>query len=467
MKKFLSSKIWWAVDLVICGVWLALLWHEHRWTAWLILLPLMRIWTSFLLHRKSKLAIAPLCVITFFLLVQIFGLGYEYFQWFWDPVTDMMRTVYLLFGGDVHIVDSVLETIHETTLWDGVNVLGCLWVLLAPACLLCYRWWKGELQILPFKIKRMAGLIGYMIVTVIAILIAGHAGTYFVVMTLGICTLIGLMLFYKGELKDLLSRTEILYLSVLALMGVCYSCGVNLNKSGSIVLYASTLGTYALFCWRFGYKKNLLDMLLLSLGATLFWISPSVVGMLRIVLHFISVACVATVCVRFVLEHRKMWVGGMMFTLMGFIMPLLSMGYNPYTAIDYRVRPSYYHYFGGVSFVTDGNQTGLRDRYGMVSPVGDRIDFISAYKPYVKVYKEDFFQIYDIDMHRLLSEEWFFDIKQEEDSRYFYRLQSSNGEKRLLMPHWDAGILEMVDAKIVDVDSTLINQEMCDSLVQN
>ena len=70
-------------------------------------------------------------------------------------------------------------------------------------------------------------------------------------------------------------------------------------------------------------------------------------------------------------------------------------------------------------------------------------------------------------MHRLLSEEWFFDIEQEDDSRYFYRLQSSNGEKRLLMPHWDAGILEMVDAKIVDVDSTLIIQEMCDSLVQN
>jgi hypothetical protein len=313
----------------------------------------------------------------------------------------------------------------------------------------------------------MAGLINYMIVTVIAILVAGHAGTYFVVMTLGICTLIGLMLFYKGELKDLLSRTEILYLSVLALMGVCYSCGVNLNKSGSIVLYASTLGTYALFCWRFGHKKNLLDMLLLSLGATLFWISPSVVGMLRIVLLFISVACVATVCVRFVLEHKKMWVGGMMFSVMGFIMPLLSMGYNPYTAIDYRVRPSYYHYFGGVSFVTDGNQTGLRDRYGMISPVGDHIQFIETHKPYVKVFKEDFFQIYDIDMHRLLSEEWFFDIEQEEDSRYFYRLQSSNGEKRLLMPHWDAGILEMVDAKIVDVDSTVINQEMCDSLVQN
>jgi hypothetical protein len=272
------------------------------------------------------------------------------------------------------------------------------------------------------------------------------------------------MLFYKGEFKDLLSRTEILYLSVLALMGVCYSCGVNLNKSGSIVLYASTLGTYALFCWRFGHKKNLLDMLLLSLGATLFWISPGVVGMLRIVLLFISVACVATVCVRFVLEHRKMWVGGMMFSVMGFVMPLLSMGYNPYTAIDYRVRPSYYHYFGGVSFVTDGNQTGLRDRYGMISPVGDRIEFISAYKPYVKVFKDDVFQVFDIENHRLLSEEWFDAIEQEEDSRYFYRLQSSNGEKRLLMPHWDADILETVDAKIVDVDSTLINQETSDHI---
>lgn len=467
MKKFLSSKILWAVDLLICGAWLALLWHEHRWTAWLILLPLMRIWTSFLLHRKSKLAIAPLCVITFFLLVQIFGLGYETFQWIWDPVTDATRTVCLLFGGDVHIVDRTLETMRETTLWYVVNVLGCIWVLLAPICLLLYQWLKGELQTLPFSKKCMAGLINYMIVTVIAILVAGHAGTYFVVMTLGICTLIGLMLFYKGELKDLLSRTEILYLSVLALMGVCYSCGVNLNKSGSIVLYASTLGTYALFCWRFGYKKNLLDMLLLSIGATLFWISPGVVGMLRITLLYISVACVATICVRFVLAHSKIWVGGMMFTLMGFIMPLLCMGYNPYTAIDYKVIPSYFHYFGGVSFVTDGNQTGLRDRYGMVSPVGDRIEFISAYKPYVKVFKEDFFQIYDIDMHRLLSDECFFDIEQEEDSRYFYRLQSSNGEKRLLMPHWDAGILKMVDAKIVDVDSTLINQEMCDSLVQN
>lgn len=466
LKMFLSSKMWWAVDLLICGVWLSLLWHEHRWTAWLILLPTMRIWASFLLRRKSKLTLAPLSVIVFFMIVQ-FCMGYEYLLCFWDPVSCMVRTSYVLFGGDVHIIEQVLTNLKETAVWDSINVVGYLWVLLAPATFLCYRWWKEELQSLPFSKKRFAGLFSYMLVIVIAVMLAGHMGVYFAVMTLGICILLGLMLFYKGDFSNLLSRNEILYLSLLGLMGCCYSCGGSLNKSGGIILYASTLGTYSLMSWCFGYKKRLFDMMMLALGSMLFWIAPSTVDMLRIVLLLMSLACVATVCVRFVLEQRKAWIGGMLFALMAIVMPLLSMGFNPFTAIGYKVLPAYHHYFGGVSRVTDGNQMGLRDRYGMVSPVGDDIEFISEYKPYIKVRKDDVFQIYDIDMHRHLSEEWFDSIEQEEDSRYFYRLKSSNGEKRLLMPHWDAGILEMVDAKIVDVDSTVINQEMCDSLVQN
>ena len=47
-----------------------------------------------------------------------------------------------------------------------------------------------------------------------------------------------------------------------------------------------------------------------------------------------------------------------------------------------------------------------------------------------------------------------FDIKKEEDSRHFFRLSSYKGEKRLLLPHRDAGKLKMMDVQIVDADST-------------
>ena len=80
--------------------------------------------------------------------------------------------------------------------------------------------------------------------------------------------------------------------------------------------------------------------------------------------------------------------------------------------------------------------------------------------PFVQAYDEDSFQIYDIEAQRLVSEEWFFSIEKEEDSRYFFRLSSEKGNKRLLLPHWDAELLKYVDAKIVAVDSTSVQTEV-------
>lgn len=448
------------MDLLLCSVWLLFTWHDNCWAAWLLMLPPLRIWLSFTMHRNSKWSVVPLCVITIFLLIQVFGLGYDYWDWFWNAFVTMTETTVAIFGGDVISVRECLTELSDGAARDAVNLVGSLWLLVIPAIIMVYRWWKGQLQPMHMGWREAVRVAIYTLLLIIVVLVSKELGRNFVLMTLGICAIIGLMRFYKGDLKALFTRTEIFYLCIIGLLGCCYSCGVELHKNGNLMLYATTLACYALTCWYFSGKKCLSDMLLLTLGTTLFWISPTTMGMVRIMLLFVSLACVSAVCIRLSLALRKVWVGALMFSLMGIVLPLLSMGYNPYAAIDCKVTHRYNKYSYGVLAVESKDGQGLRDRYGIIMPtVYDCIEDIAPGEPYIKGFKDTFFQIYDIDAQNLLSEEWFYAIEKEPDSRCFYLLKSVDGDKRFWTPHWDAGICEMVDAKIVELDSTFIEEE--------
>lgn len=461
MKHFFSSKMWWVLDLLICSVWLWVTWHEIWWFSLLVSFPLFRIWASMLLHRRSKLAVAPLSVIAFLFSVFIFSIHDEFHKLFWDGFRSLAEVTNAVFGGNVEEFRVWMDELNESTLRCIVDVTGSLWLLVIPIGLLAYRWYRGELRPLSISKKRLVGLLGYMIVVTISILLANHVGKYFAIITTCTCAILGIMWFYKGELKYLLTRNEIVYLCVVGMLGACYFCGVDLHRVGALILYIASLGCYALLSWYWGYQKKLSDMLMLSLSALCFWMAPTTMGMLRIVLLLLSMAGVATVCVRIALAMNKKLVGTVMFVLLGIVMPFLSMGYNPYAAVDYKVVFRHLNYHGGVLVVTDGEHRGLRDRYGIIMPVVyDKFTTINGWGPFVQAYDEDSFQIYDIEAQRLVSEEWFFDIEPEEDSRHFFRLNSEKGEKRLLLPHWDAGSLEMMDVQIVDVDSTAVQTEV-------
>ncbi|MBO5698887.1 MAG: hypothetical protein J6R79_02645 [Bacteroidaceae bacterium] len=457
MKQLFSSKKWWALDLLICSVWLWVTWHGNWWISLLILFPFFRIWTSLLLHRRSKLAVVPLSVITFYFSVFIFSLQDEFHKLFWDGFRSLAEATNAIFGGNVVEFRACLVEMGNSALRGVIDVVGSLWLWIVPIGLLAYRWYRGELQPLPISKKRAVGLLGYMVAVIIFILLANQIGSYFTIVTTCTCAILGIMWFYTGELKHLLTRSEIVYLSVVGMLGACYFCGVDLHKVGALILYIATLGCYALLSWYWGYQKKLSDMFVLSLSVLCFWFAPTTMGMLRIVLLMLSLAGVAAVCVRFALTLNKKLVGVAMFVLLGVVMPVLSMGYNPYAAVDYKVAYRHRNHSGGVLVVTNGEHRGLRDRYGIIMPVVyDKFTTINRWGPFVQAYNEDCFQIYDIESQRLVSEEWFFTIKKEEDSRYFFRLTSEKGNKRLLLPHWDAGIMEMVDVQIVDVDSTSV-----------
>ena len=78
----------------------------------------------------------------------------------------------------------------------------------------------------------------------------------------------------------------------------------------------------------------------------------------------------------------------------------------------------------------------------------ERIESIDPHKPYIKVYKHENFQIFDIRERKFVSEEWFYTIEEEKNSRYFYNLTSQHGAKRFITPHWDGDIEEIVDARL-------------------
>ena len=138
----------------------------------MVFIPFFRIWASFLLHRKSKLAVVPLCVIAFFLAVCIFGIRDEFQKLFWDVFKSLAEVTNAVFGGNVEEFKSCLLDLENGALRYAIDVIGSLWLWIVPIGLLAYRWFRGELQSLSISRKRAVGLLGYMVVIIFIILLA-------------------------------------------------------------------------------------------------------------------------------------------------------------------------------------------------------------------------------------------------------------------------------------------------------
>ena len=437
MKQFFSSKKWWALDLLICNVWLLFIWHDN-WSFSLVLdFSFLRIWTSLLMHRKSKIAVVPLCVMTFLFLI-IISIRGDFCILFWEGFKSILVTTSAVFEGNIEQFRASLTTLDGSALNNIIDIVGSLWLLIAPLGLFVYRWYFGKLQPLSISKKHTVGLIGYTILMTFVTPLTNNFGIYFTIIVSCACLILGLMWFYKGELKHLLTRSEIVYFSILCMLGFCYFCGVDLHRVGALILYLASISCYLLLSWYMGYEKKLSDILLVSISVLLFWLSPATTGMLRIVLLLLSLACIAIVCIRFALANNKKMTGIVMFALVGIAMPFLSMGFNPYSVLDYKVICKHHNYSNGVLVISDNEKQGLRDRYSVIMPVMyDKFNTINQWGNYLQAYSDGKFQIYDIEMQKPVSEEWFNSIEIECDSRYIFRLKSENGEKRLLLPHWD------------------------------
>jgi hypothetical protein len=138
--------------------------------------------------------------------------------------------------------------------------------------------------------------------------------------------------------------------------------------------------------------------------------------------------------------------------MMAVLLPVFSLGYNPYSVLDARKVRHYdgYEYSpNGLILISGRDGVGIRDRYGLILPAEyERVEHLIPSKPYCKVMKDGEWMIYDIVRQELLSEERFTEVIPF--GEYYYRLDSATGTKYLIMPRQysrynDASIAQISD----------------------
>ena len=456
MEESRTSKFFTVADLVICSVWLLLVAHEDigGWmiNPFILLLPALRIWISFLMKRQSKLMIAPIVVLV--LLASFMFLDRSPRDILVvAPWEALLTSICALFS-----IDSVCSIeLHE--LLGGVckNILcivGYVWLAIYPLAVYIYKRVKKQLVPNTMGIWKCVGLCAYIfgcvIISSIVLSISYKA-------TIGMAVLAFMLMliptiFYHNNIKEIFSRGEVAYLLTLAMFVIGYICGVGLELKSAITVCVLPAAFFTLANWYIRRETVYKDILLIVGASVVFWCAQYTTNMTRILLLLTSLTMAAIPVIRFAIDTKKNWESAGLYVMIALIMPVFCLGYNPYSVLEAGRAWHFDKYYGspdGILCVRAGDTGGLRDRYGVILPVDryDRIELLTPSKPYCKVRKDGKWQIYDIERQELFSDEWFEDVIPCDE--YVYRLKTHYGDKYLSLRWYYNPDGEQM-AKIVD-----------------
>lgn len=429
------SKITHIADLVICSMWLLLVAHKDI-SGWMInpfilLFPTLRIWISFLMKRQSKLMIVPIVVLT--LLASCMFLDRSpWYLLFVGPWETLLTSIGTLFG--MNSVRSV--EFHELlgeVCKNILSIVGYIWLVIYPLAVYIYRRAKKQLTPGTMGIWKCIGLCAYIFCcTIVSSIVLSVSYTT----TIGMAVLVLMLMlipsiFYHNNIKEIFSRGEVAYLLTLAIFAVGYVCGIGLELKSAITVCTLPAASFALMNWYARREITYKDILLIVGASVVFWCAQYTINMVRILLLFTSLAMMAIPVIRFAIDTKRSWASVGLYMMIALIMPVFCLGYNPYSVLEAsRVWhfDKYAYSKNGLLCVSNGTIAGLRDRYGVILPLEyDCIELLDSSKPYCKVRKNRMWQIYDIERHELVSNEWFEEVVQCDE--YVYRLKSQNGDK--------------------------------------
>ncbi len=439
MKNSQLSKITHISDLVICSMWLLLIAHEdiNNWiiNPFILLFPTLRIWISILMYRQSKLMIPPIIMLALMTPIAILRLEYNLFV---NPLLTLLNSALTLFGFDTtNIYDNQFGDYNYTIL---IDLIFSTWLVIYPLVVYIHKRVKKLLIPSSLSFWKGIGLCTYILGCVIIFSIILSVSYK---MTLGIAILAFMLMFiptifYRNNIKEMLTRGEVAYLLTVAMFTIGYVCGIGLELKSVITVCILPASFYALVNWYIHRETTYKDMQLIVGASVVFWCAQYTTNIVRVSLLILSLALMAIAAIRFIIETKKHWLGVGLYIMIALTIPIFCLGYNPYSVLDAKRYWHFDKYYGsqnGLLCVGNNNTYGLRDRYGIILPINkyDRIELLTPSKPYCKVRKNQMWQIYDIERQELVSDEWFEDIIPCDE--YIYRLKSQNGDKYLIM-HW-------------------------------
>lgn len=437
MKHSGISKTMLIADLFICCVWLICIMHNIgdfwcRPVVWAV--PLLRIWLSFLTYRRSRTAMAPIIMLSLLTLGALLGRARAGFVLFAQPGLLMLQVVPELFGESVITADNIYEVsaaMSEHTVLIGIIV--SVWLILLPLGLYICRCFRKEIVPSSFSVRKRIGLYVFLIGT---FLVETFVVTDFRYIHIAILMFIP-VIFNGGKLEGLITQGEKAFLVFLLLLETACICALDYSPASVVMVMVFPTAFYAIACKLVDKDVLYSDWLMIISASVLFLMGQYEINMYRIVLLLLSLALTAVVTMRFAVSTKKYWTAAAVYVMTAVILPILSIGYNPYSVLeagrvmhydDYEYSPN------GLMLVKGKEGYGIRDRYGLILPAEyDWIEHLIPSKPYCKVEKDGSWLIYDIVRQELLSEEQYTDVVP--CGELAYKLESPSGDRYLLIPY--------------------------------
>jgi hypothetical protein len=214
-------------------MWLLLVAHEgvndRMINPFILLLPALRIWISFLMRRQSKLMIAPIVVLT--LLASFMFLDRSPRDiLIVAPWEILLTSICALFSR------SSVRSVELHELLGGVckNILcivGYIWLAIYPLAVYIYKRVKKQLAPSTMGIWKGIGLCAYIFGCVIisSIVLSVSDKTTIGMAVLAFMLMLIPTIFYHNNIKEIFSRGEVAYLLTLAMFVTGYICGIGLE----------------------------------------------------------------------------------------------------------------------------------------------------------------------------------------------------------------------------------------------
>ena len=415
------SKWLLAADLALCGVWL-LVGTYIFYDPYLMLLPMLRIWLSFLTYSRSRLAWCPmgLLAVMNLTLLRPYAPIYELYV---APIVKVARRCISLYGGNGAVVDEFLHSwLDEGFLcFDYAMLLvwlvGFVWFVGIPLAIYLRR--TARKQLVPSALNRKKSWWLFVYMLVVVTLFSTHFvdtfGFYENLAAGALLVLLAPVLFCKGCAKPLLTKEQTTALSIMALITVGFIVGAGIEEKSILTTLIIPVAIYVLVNRYVGRKTPYWEYLLLAFAMFCFWQAQNTINGARIALLAVSAAAVAFAAIRFIRSTRLYAAGVILFAAVAVIIPVMCIGYNPYAVLstkrsrvctDYTASPS------GLLYVWNPQTgSGIRDRYGVILPAEyDRIQIMVPYLPYFMVQKSGKWRIYDIVRHEFITDELYDEV---------------------------------------------------------
>ena len=323
-------------DLLICSVWAIFVWHfgvavlEPTWAAVIFLLypTFLRLNISFMLFRDDKHSVWS--VLTFILL-SVPGILAEHF------IRTIDRMVYyILLNTDLEYYPSHLSG-HDWFMFDSSYPVRSMVVVGIVLVLAAWIWLLPILRLVIKGLKRRLKDTGFSWYTV-----------------------------WLGYYQD---PSAMRYFTLFGLVWVAFLIGIPMPY------YPSLLATWILPCAAFylisrysGHQLRVIDWVSVAAASVLIWYSQYTMNIIRAGMLLASAMLIFYASYRLWKDLRNLSACVFAFVLCGFVLPLLSIGYNVYSVL-YAKREYVYSYPNsqrGVLRIASDIGVGLRDRYGII-----------------------------------------------------------------------------------------------------